>query len=107
MAEHKPSLEYVASEEFMNDSNVTKVDSIRNELRELLRFIDPSAFEPIITDFKDEITSKDILPYLRDIRYFIANGHECQFKCEGECRYCDEKAREMEKFMRMSIRFII
>ena len=59
VAEHKPSLEYVASEEFMNDSNVTKVDSIRNELRELLRFIDPSAFEPIITDFKDEITSKD------------------------------------------------
>ena len=57
VSDHKPSLEYVTSDDFLNKSTVTRVDEIRQELRELLRFIDPSAFEPIITDFKDVISS--------------------------------------------------
>ncbi len=55
VSEHKETLDYVVTDEFLNDSDVTKVDSIRNELRELMRFIDPKEFEPIVTDFKDQI----------------------------------------------------
>ena len=54
---HQETLAYVASDEFIHTSDVTKVDSVREELRELMRFIDPKDFEPIVTDFKDEISS--------------------------------------------------
>ncbi len=57
VVEHKPSLEYITSDDFINNSTITHVDEIRQELRELLRFVDPSAYEPIITDFKDVIDS--------------------------------------------------
>ena len=57
VAGHGPTLTYVASDEFINDSNVTKVDSVRKEIRDLMRFIDPKDFEPIVTDFRDEIAS--------------------------------------------------
>ena len=57
VASRKDSLDYASSDEFINESNVTKVDAIRNELRDLMRFIDPKEFEPIITDFKDVINS--------------------------------------------------
>ncbi|MBQ7250158.1 MAG: DEAD/DEAH box helicase family protein [Bacilli bacterium] len=57
VVEHSPTLTYVASDEFINDSNVTKVDSVRQEIRDLMRFIDPKDFEPIVTDFRDEIAS--------------------------------------------------
>ncbi len=51
-------LSYVASDSFMNNSTVSKVDEIRMELRDLMRFIDRKDIEPIITDFKDAISSK-------------------------------------------------
>jgi type I restriction enzyme R subunit len=57
VSEHKPTLSYVASDDFLNKANVTQVDSIREEIRGLMRFIDPSAFEPIVTDFRDKIGS--------------------------------------------------
>lgn len=59
IAEHKKTLEFVASDDFLKKTNVTRVDNIREEIRELMRFIDPAAFEPIITDFRDKIDSKD------------------------------------------------
>lgn len=55
VAENKVTLDYVASDDFLNKSNVTKVDQIRAKIRELMRFIDPKDFEPIVTDFKDRI----------------------------------------------------
>lgn len=58
VSQHKEALQYAASNDFLNKSNVTKVDKIREEIRELIRFIDPSAFKPIVTDFKDEIESR-------------------------------------------------
>ena len=58
VAQHKETLQYVASNDFLNKCNVAKVDHIREEIRELIRFIDPSVFKPIVTDFRDEIESR-------------------------------------------------
>ena len=55
--DHKETLEYIITDEFMNDSTVTKVDSIRAEVRELMRFIDINIFEPMVTDFTDNISN--------------------------------------------------
>lgn len=59
VSQHKPTLEYITSEDFMNNSTITRVDEVREEIRELIRFIDPTAFDPLITDFKDKISSFD------------------------------------------------
>ena len=55
--EHMATLQYVASDSFMNNSNVTKVDEVRLELRELMRYIDKKDLDPIISDFDDAIAS--------------------------------------------------
>ena len=57
VAAHKESLTYVTTDDFLKNSTVTKVDEVRNELRELMRYIDPKDFKPIISDFDDEISS--------------------------------------------------
>lgn len=57
--ECKSTLSYVTSNEFINDSNVTKVDEIRIELRELMKYIDKKDLDPIISDFDDAILSFD------------------------------------------------
>lgn len=57
VAAHGITLNYIASNEFLSNSTVTKVNSIREEVRELMRFIEKAAFDPIVTDFKDEIAS--------------------------------------------------
>ena len=41
----------------MNNSNVTKVDEVRQELRDLMRYIDKKDLDPIISDFDDAIAS--------------------------------------------------
>jgi hypothetical protein len=41
----------------MNSSNVTKVDEVRQELRDLMRYIDKKDLDPIISDFDDAIAS--------------------------------------------------
>ena len=57
VAAHKETLDYVASDEFINSSTVTKVNNCRQELRELMKYIDRKDFKPIISDFDDEITT--------------------------------------------------
>ena len=59
VSQHKSTLEYMTSEDFMNNLTITRVDEVREEIRDLIRFIDPSAFDPLITDFKDKISSFD------------------------------------------------
>ena len=49
-------LNYVVTDEFVQNSSVTKVNEIREQLRELIKYIDRVYFKPIITDFDDEIT---------------------------------------------------
>ena len=41
----------------------------------------------------------DIKPLFPDIRYFIAHGHECSYKCGVECNYCYECAKKLEKVL--------
>ena len=55
VSSRKVTLDYITSDEFLNSSNVTKVDSVRREIRELMRFIEKKDFDPIVTDFRDEI----------------------------------------------------
>lgn len=57
VAEHINTLNYVTSNDFINKSTVVTVEKIRRELRELMRYIDPNNFKPIISDFDDEINS--------------------------------------------------
>lgn len=57
VAEHKDTLSYIVSNDFLKNSSVTKVNEVREEIRELMRYIDPKDFKPIISDFNDEITS--------------------------------------------------
>lgn len=57
VAEHINTLKYVTSNDFINKSTVVTVEKIRKELRELMRYIDPNSFKPIISDFDDEINS--------------------------------------------------
>lgn len=57
VAAHKETLTYVTTDDFLKNSTVTKVDEVRDELRELMRYIDPKDFKPIISDFDDEISS--------------------------------------------------
>ncbi|MCF0116895.1 MAG: hypothetical protein HUJ61_02465, partial [Bacilli bacterium] len=52
-------LNFIISDEFINNSTVTKLDSIREQVRELIRFIEPKVLVNIITDFDDKISSKD------------------------------------------------
>ena len=57
VANHAETLKYVASNEFLHDSTVSKVNEIREELRDLMRYIDLQKIPPIISDFDDQISS--------------------------------------------------
>lgn len=57
VSEHRETLSYVTSDDFIKNSSVTKVDEVREEIRELMRYIDSKDFKPIISDFDDEISS--------------------------------------------------
>lgn len=57
VAEHADTLKYVITEEFINDSTVKRVNEIREELRELMKYIEAEAFKPIISDFDDQIST--------------------------------------------------
>lgn len=53
------SLNYINSDTFLNSSTVSKLDDIRQKVRELIRFIEPKIIPNIITDFDDKISSRD------------------------------------------------
>jgi type I restriction enzyme R subunit len=57
VSQHLETLHYIASNEFIHNASVSKVDEIRLEVRDLMRYIDPKDFQPIISDFDDEISS--------------------------------------------------
>ena len=59
VAIHKDDLEFVASDELLKDNTITKIDEIRTNLRDLMRYIEREVFEPIITDFTDKISSTE------------------------------------------------
>lgn len=57
VSDHLTTLNYMGTDEFINDSTICKVDSVRCEIRDLIRFIEKKVFEPLITDFTDNIES--------------------------------------------------
>lgn len=57
VANHVETLKYVTSNDFLRDSTVCKVNEIREELRDLMRYIDFQKIPPIISDFDDQISS--------------------------------------------------
>ena len=59
VSQHKTTLEYMGTTDFMNNFTVTRVNEVRKEIRDLIRFIEPEEFAPLITDFKDKISSFD------------------------------------------------
>lgn len=59
VSKHKATLEYITSDEFIQSSSITKIDKCREEIRELMKYIDKEAIRPIISDFEDEISSFD------------------------------------------------
>lgn len=57
VSNHAETLQYVVSNDFLQKSTISKVNDVRVELRELMRYIDPKDFKPIISDFDDTISS--------------------------------------------------
>ncbi|MGB4091503.1 MAG: DEAD/DEAH box helicase family protein [Ruminococcus flavefaciens] len=59
VANHMGDLEYIKSDDFLTNTSVTKMDSIRVGIRDLMRYIEKEIIEPIISDFNDKISSTD------------------------------------------------
>ena len=52
---HKETLDYIVTNEFLTNTNIVKMDEIRLDIRELMRFIEKVVMDPIISDFDDRI----------------------------------------------------
>ena len=52
---HRETLEYITTEEFLTQTSVVKMESIRVNIRELMRYIEKEVIEPIVSDFNDKI----------------------------------------------------
>lgn len=44
-----------------------------------------------------KLSNKEILKYFPDMEYFVKNGDKCSTKCGVECRYCENRARELRE----------
>ena len=51
------TLTYINNNDFLHDTTVSKMEEIRIELRELMRYIEKEITDPIITDFDDSINA--------------------------------------------------
>ena len=51
------TLNYINSDDFLHNTTVDRMEKIRIEFRELMRYIEKEVTDPIITDFDDSITS--------------------------------------------------
>lgn len=59
VARHIELIKYIQTDEFLNQTNTSKMEDIRKELRDLIRFVEKDVIDPIITDFTDNISSTD------------------------------------------------
>lgn len=57
VAKHLELLKFIQTDEFLTQTNTSKMENIRKELRDLIRFIEKDVIDPIITDFSDNISS--------------------------------------------------
>ena len=51
----KDKLEYLTTNEFVDNTSIVEMEQIRQSIRELMRYIEKEIIDPIITDFKDNI----------------------------------------------------
>ena len=58
-----------------------------------------SIFHASILQSDKDLKLSDIKSLFPDIRYFIAHGHECSYKCGVDCNYCYECAKKLEKVL--------
>ena len=54
---HEDTLNFIASDELLHNESVCKIEEIRLEIRDLMRYIEKVVIDPIITDFNDKISS--------------------------------------------------
>lgn len=54
---HQASLNYISSDKLIQETTTSKINEIRIEIRELMKYLDPIQFDPIITDFRDNIST--------------------------------------------------
>lgn len=59
---HIATLVYLQTDNFIKNTTATDMDTIRIEIRNLLRYIEKARLEPIISDFNDQISSFDDAP---------------------------------------------
>lgn len=59
VAAHKETLEYIKSDDFLTKTTVSNMDNIRQEIRQLIKYIEKEIIEPIISDFDDKIISTE------------------------------------------------
>lgn len=62
VASHKDTLDYLQTNDFITKTTATGMDSIRIEIRNLMRYIEREILEPIISDFDDQISSFEDAP---------------------------------------------
>lgn len=58
IAAKKDYLKTVVTNEFWQDITITKLEELRNEVRDLIKFLAPEVFVPIATNFKDKVEPK-------------------------------------------------
>ena len=59
VSKHEKTLNYINSDEFLHNTTVDRMENIRVEFRELMRYIEKAITEPIITDFDDSINTEE------------------------------------------------
>lgn len=61
--QYEDTLKTIVTDKFLNNADASQVEKIREDIRILTRFIERDILEPIISDFDDNISSKDDAEY--------------------------------------------
>ena len=59
---HSDDLKYLTSQEFIEERDIEKIDSLREIVKELSKYVDLNTMKRIITDFEDKIKSTEDAP---------------------------------------------
>ncbi|MDU4471446.1 MAG: DEAD/DEAH box helicase family protein [Clostridium perfringens] len=119
VAAHKKTIEYLQTDKFIIDTTATNMNTIRIEIRDLIRYIEKEILEPIISDFEDKISSFEDAPdeevdftttvddfksYEEKVRFYI-NAHTNKnliYKIVNLQSYTDE---DIESFKQELMKF--
>ena len=68
----KDNLEYMVSEEMLTSSTSVKINDIRENVRDIIRYIERDIFEPIISDFRDQISSTTDAVDIQEVDFTVS-----------------------------------